>query len=188
MAELSDVTVALLAAGLSRRYGAADKLLAAFNGKPLASHAADMLAALPFARHVAVCSPTGPLGDSLVASGFTLVPNAEPERGLGHSLSLAVKAATGHSSVLLICLADMPLVTPAHLLDLIGRANRSTIVASVADATAPPMPPVSIGRDYFARLSQLDGDQGARPLLATAIRVVAPPGTLRDFDTPEDFG
>ena len=43
----------LLAAGQSRRFGG-DKLGAPLLGKPLALHAADALAAIPFATRIAV--------------------------------------------------------------------------------------------------------------------------------------
>jgi molybdenum cofactor cytidylyltransferase len=187
MAGFETTTLVLLAAGLSRRYGGIGKLVAPYRGKPLAMHAAETLAALPFARHVAVCRGDDehlpPLLDTL---GFTIVRNDEPERGMASSLSLGV-AAAGQPHMLMVCLADMPNITPAHLGALLDHLQQGGIAASVGDPDGPPMPPAVFSQRFISRLETLDGDTGARPLLRQAVRVVAPPGTLLDFDTPDDF-
>ncbi len=61
----------LLAAGHSRRFGAADKLAAPLDGRPLVAHAAGALAALPLAARLVVLRDPG-----LAAScpGLTPVP------------------------------------------------------------------------------------------------------------------
>ena len=177
----------LLAAGLSRRYGAADKLLATYRGKPLAQHAAETLAALPFGSHIAVCRHgDDDLATLLIRFGFQLVHNPDSARGMASSLALGI-AAAGEPDALLVCLADMPLVAPGHLLDMVSRITPRGIVASTAGPLAPPTPPAAFAREYLPDLLCLEGDAGARHLLQRAERVVAPAGTLADFDTPDDF-
>lgn len=187
MADIAQTALLLLAAGLSRRYGAADKLVATYRGKPLAQHAAETLAALPVMRHLAVCRHgDDDLAQLLSRLGFQLVRNPYSARGLASSLALGV-AAAGSPDALLVCLADMPLVTPGHLLDIVARVTPGGIVASTAGPLAPPTPPAAFAREVLPQLLRLEGDTGARHLLQIAERVIAPAGTLVDFDTPDDF-
>jgi molybdenum cofactor cytidylyltransferase len=187
VADIARTAVILLAAGLSRRYGAVGKLVASYRGKPLAEHAATTLAGLPFSRHIAVCrSGDDDLAAILKGLDFTIVRNPDSARGMASSLALGVEAA-GQPEALLVCLADMPLVTESHLLDLVGRVTPGGIVASTMGLRDAPTPPAAFAREYIPELLRLEGDKGARHLLQLAERVVAPDGTLSDFDTPEDF-
>ena len=51
-----DCILVVLAAGLSVRFGEADKLMAELNGKPVLRHVIDNMASLPFAARFAVVS------------------------------------------------------------------------------------------------------------------------------------
>jgi molybdenum cofactor cytidylyltransferase len=187
VATVQNTTLVLLAAGLSRRYGTASKLVAAYRGKPLALHAADTLATLPFARRIAVCR-TGDddLAALLAGAGFEVITNPDTARGQASSIVLGVEAA-GQPEALTVCLADMPLVSAAHVRAVVERVTPGGIVASVGTPADPPMPPAAFSREYLPELLRLEGDKGARHLLQLAERVVAPDGTLADFDTPADF-
>lgn len=188
MARIEDSAVVLLAAGLSRRYGAVGKLMATFRGRPLAQHAADTLGAMPFARRIAVCrSGDDDLARMFERLGFAVVRNPDTARGMGSSLGLGVEAA-GEPEALLVCLADMPLVTAEHLRALLERLEPGGIVASAEGNDAAPCPPAAFSKQHLPELLRIEGDKGARHLLQGAERVVAPPGTLADFDTPDDFG
>ena len=188
MARLETTALVLLAAGLSRRYGPASKLVAFYRGKPLALHAASMLATLPFARHIAVCR-TGDddLAALLAGAGFEVITNPDTARGQASSIILGV-AAAGQPDALMICLADMPFVSAGHVRAVVERLTPGGIVASVNAPADPPMPPAAFAREHLPELLRLEGDTGARHLLQIAERVVAPEGTLADFDTPADFG
>jgi len=188
VARIEDTALVLLAAGLSRRYGTASKLVASYRGKPLALHAAETLAALPFARHIAVCrSGDDDLAVLLADAGFEVITNPDTARGQASSIVLGVEAA-GEPEALMICLADMPLVSAAHVRAVVERVTPGGIVASVNGPADPPMPPAAFDREYLPELLRLEGDKGARHLLQIAERVVAPDGTLADLDTPADFG
>jgi molybdenum cofactor cytidylyltransferase len=187
VARIENSAVVLLAAGLSRRYGAVGKLVADFQGKPLARHVAETLGSLPFAHRIVVCrAGDDDLAAMLAGLGFTVARNPDTTRGQASSLAIGVEAA-GQPEALMVCLADMPLVTAAHLRVLIKRVTPGGIVASVAGEREEPTPPAAFAREYLPELLRLEGDKGARQLLQIAERVVAPAGTLRDFDTPEDF-
>jgi len=180
MRALSGVTAVVLASGLSRRYGAADKLLADLGGQPLASHVAEALGSMPFGERIAV------VGSSEIAAlfaGFTVVRNSNAALGQQHSLRLGVEAATGPA--VMVCLGDMPFITAEHLWALRDTHAR-TGKAVATEAPGYLGPPAIFNRE---RLLGEPGaaDAGARRLLGEASRVIAPSGMVRDFDVPEDF-
>ena len=179
------VAVLLLAAGRSSRFGAADKLSQPWRNKPLARHAGDLLAAMPFAAHLAVIAESNatPLPEI-----FDLLPNREPERGLSHSIALGI-AEIGRQDIdaCLIALADMPLVPQAHFSALVdaGAASPEAIVAT-GNANRAQVPAL-FGRTHFDALCMLQGDRGAAMLLRNAEIIECDPVLLADFDQPGDF-
>lgn len=182
----------ILAAGRSRRFGDVDKLLAPLQGKPLIAHVLDTLQQLSLPRdRVVVCvGPTAtPLTDYLSAreQAFTQCPNAHA--GMGSTLADAV-AAHADWPGWIICLADMPAISvdtyhaifthhPAHgLLAPSWQGQRGH--------------PVRIDQRYRQDLCNLQGDTGARHLLAQyndhlALLSVDDPGITLDIDTPSDL-
>lgn len=190
MTAFDDIVVVLLAAGLSRRFGPVDKLMAPLAGKPLAFHAAATLAALPFGRKLAVCKPgddvlTRSLGDL----GFSIVTNPEPEAGQGTSLALGAKAAAlAGKQGLLVCLADMPLITAGDVSALIDAWRRDPVRPAAASASDYLGAPALFPAAALPALSELAGDRGARALLGDATAVVIDAAHLKDFDRPADFG
>ena len=85
-----NLSLVVLAAGASRRFGAANKLLQLLDGKPLLCHTLELAAALPVMQRTAVCSvETAPLAK---AAGFTVLLNPQPELGQSHSLRLGLAA------------------------------------------------------------------------------------------------
>lgn len=190
MVELNQVAVVVLAAGLSRRFGSDDKLLAHFDGRPLADHSAETLSRIRFGHHIAVCKEEPNVTRLFASRGFSIVSNHDSARGQASSLALGVaEAARRDAAFVLICLADMPRVSADHLLALLGALgkNPAGIAASAKRVDASPTPPAVFGARHFSELMQLTGDEGARHLLRQASIVVAPPHELADFDTPADF-
>lgn len=183
------VAAILLAAGRSRRFGAADKLLAPMGGMSVALHAAKAIAELAPARRIAICPDgDGALARMLAGEGFDTVANSDAERGLSESLRLGIAAAqAGTEQAALLCLADMPFVRAEHLAALLARfdPDEAPVVASSRDGV--PMPPALFARSFFAELSEARGDHGGRALLASAVLVPAPTGQLEDIDRPGDL-
>jgi len=176
----------VLAAGLSTRFGG-DKLLYPYAGKPLAAHIADTLAAMPLRWRIAIVPPPPSPREALFRERrFELIENPDPQQGMGASLALGAQRATElGAAALLVCLADMPNVTAAHLMQLIEAAGDSDAIATGFDNSRGP--PAVFARRLFPELAALSGDHGAKHLLARATLVAAPPGLTRDFDTPRDF-
>lgn len=183
MAAIEQCTVLLLAAGLSRRFGAADKLMSDWRGRPLADHAAATLEQLPFLRRIALVRRGAPaLSAMLAARGFAIIENERPDQGMAHSIGLGIGAASGSQTVL-IALADMPEVPETHFAALIAAAgDDADIVASRA------IEQISVPAAFMARrfddLKVLSGDQGARAMLSSASTVEIDPLLLTDVDRP----
>ena len=183
MAEPTNCTVILLAAGRSVRFGAEDKLLADYCGRPLVDHAGTTIAGIGFAHRIAVVrAGATALRQVLESRGYAIVENDEPEAGLSRSLRLGIGAS--RSSAILIALADMPLVPEEHFVALCRALSPATpIVASLGPEG--PMVPAAFIATEFDKLLHLTGDTGARALLAGAATVAIDPDLLVDIDLPD---
>ena len=180
----------LLAAGSASRFGS-DKLQHSLpHGVAIAVQAARHLKSqLP--RVVAVVRPgSADFSENLSGEGCEVVVCENAAEGMGASLACAARAA-GPADGYLVALADMPFVRPSS-------------IAAVRDAIAGGAPlaapfwrmrrghPVGIAGQFFAELSNLHGDEGAKALLAANQRrlvkiPVGDPGVIRDIDTPADL-
>ena len=180
--------VAVLAAGQSRRFGTGDKLCAIFRDKPLGLHVSDALSRMKAEyRLVIAAEENHNCARGWQAAGFSVVRNPNADEGMGTSVAVAARLArrTG-TDILLITLADMPLVPVSHYVALIESARErgsAAVVASTDDALR--MPPAAFGSDHFDALAELGGDQGARDLLQQGQTIDCPPEWLADIDTPE---
>lgn len=123
--------------------------------------------------------------------GIDLVPNAQSDLGMGHSLACGAQALLARHGLsgVVVGLADMPAVATTTLLDirqtLIGR--KRPVVPIYQGQLGQPR---GLPHDWFEALSGLTGDQGARQLLdwRQAVPVhVNDPGVLHDVDTPADL-
>lgn len=173
------ITFVLLAAGSGSRFGGG-KLLAPLAGQPLWHHAADAAARAGFATRIMVTRDDGPAAPD----GWQRIVNAAPDEGIASSIRAGVAAAGGADRIVL-ALADMPFVDPAHL--------RALALADGTVFTAQPDGgrgiPAGFGRAAFAVLSSLTGDRGAGGAAWRDAKVLsADPGSLRDIDTPADLG
>ena len=174
----------LLAAGRSQRFGAADKLTQDYLGQPLAFHVVTALASVPFLDRVVVKSGTEL---DFASRGYRVIHNDQPEIGMSNSVKLGVACARDQGAdAVMVALADMPRVTAAHVLLLLDAADGTDAVVASSDGTKP-CPPAVFGADRFAALLALDGDKGARALIAGGKHVIAPAAELLDIDRPEDL-
>ncbi len=179
------IAAVLLAAGHGTRFGG-NKLETLFKGEMLGLYAARTLAKLNCDYMLAVHNPANaPLGAALRHEGFVLIDNEDPSAGQGHSMALAAQAALEtDAAAILVCLADMPLVTLDHLRSLTD-AQSDHVVASAIGTVR--MPPALFPRRLFPALACLSGDIGARALLTNAIVVAGNAEILADIDTPADL-
>ena len=186
------VVPVVLAAGRASRMGS-NKLAAALNGKPVVAHIIDALAVAGLAPPLVV------LGHD--ADAVRAAVGERPARfcvAMDHAqgISRTIRAAIAELqadedvSAALICLGDMPLISPAVLRQLAGLAEDDAIIQPRVDGR--PGNPVLWGRHYFARLRQLEGDVGAKGLLgefADRVRYIDcdDRGAHIDIDTPAEL-
>jgi len=185
----------LLAAGHSRRFGAADKLLQCLpDGRPIALAAAENMAkALP--RTIAILRPENKtLAELLQNAGLTVTFCAEHEQEMADSLAAAVRFAAGFSEAddgFVIALADMPYIAPAAIKAVAERLGSGAGIV-VPTYHGQRGHPVGFAAKFRGELENLQGDEGARAILkrhADAVQFIAlnDAGILADIDTPEDL-
>jgi molybdenum cofactor cytidylyltransferase len=185
----------LLAAGFSRRFGVADKLLQILpDGRPLAVAAAEnMIKAIPLT--IAVLRPDNKeLADLLENAGLKVVFCDAQKTDMADSLSAAVHSAAQFnepSAGFVIALADMPYIKP-HTIEAI--AHELKVGAAIVAPTyhGKRGHPVGFSVKFRNELEQLTGDEGARAILkrhADQITLLEcnDPGILADIDTPQDL-
>lgn len=182
---MSAIVGVLLAAGSSSRFGADKRLHPLADGTPMAVAAArNLLRALP--RSVAVVRPDDrDLAGLLLTEGMEIVVNQRAPEGMGLSLACGV-AATAEARGWVIALADMPFIRPATIRAVAGSLEgHAELAAPICGGRRGH--PVGFGIVFRDHLLGLEGDVGARKLLARyADRLrcleVDDPGILVDVD------
>ena len=187
------IAAVLLAAGTSSRYRAADptvasKLVVPLDGVPLVRHAA--LAALASrARPIVVVTghAASEVRQSLAGLNLAFAHNSRFAEGLSTSVSIGLAALPATAAGALMLLGDMPALSGALLDRLIDAFGSTDTDAVVPVHQARRGNPALLGRALFAVAQTLDGDEGAKRLLARA-RVVEvdldDDGTRLDIDDP----
>lgn len=183
----------LLAAGLSRRFGS-NKLLHKIDGRPMVRQVAESLLAAtgPGDEMIAVLGHQATeLREALRGLPVRFVLNERYADGMGSSIAAGIAAIANCAEGAMIAFGDMPWITPDHL-----RSIRGAFDGGPSDAITLPVHagqrghPVIFSRKWFPALARLDGDRGARTVLAQAgdavIEVAMPDdGVLRDLDQPD---
>ena len=184
------VCIVMLAAGRSERFGTA-KLLAEYRGKPLLHHA---LSAAQGACPGDVCLVVGhnahEVGDSAAGLADQVITNADFATGIGSSIACGVRACRRQCDAIVIMLADQPLVSASHLVEVVNRwtGKQNEIIASRFSGISGP--PVLFASALFDQLEDLHGDVGAREILhrsSSILRTVEFEAAAIDIDTPEDL-
>ncbi len=186
----SKVAAIILAAGLSRRMGAANKMLARIGGKPLVRIVVEQALASNADPVIVV---TGHEGEQVRAAldglAVTFIANADFIEGLASSVRAGIAAVPDAAEGALILLGDMPRVDSAMIDTLIAALapDRGGLIAvPVQDGRRGN--PVVWARRFFPELLTLEGDSGARALIQRhAEAVIEVPvsgdGAFFDVDT-----
>ncbi len=190
---MKSLALAVLAAGASQRFGAENKLLAPWRGRPLILNALETFSDTTFAhRIVVVRKGDTALADLCRKNGFGAVENAAAETGFAASIALAAETCKDCDG-LMLALADMPLIektTVAALGSAFQNSSDDAIIAPDVDGRRGH--PVIFAKVHFSELSKLRGDQGAASVIKSYAGAyvgvsVNDNGVLIDFDTPADF-
>ncbi|WP_025602504.1 nucleotidyltransferase family protein [Burkholderia sp. WSM2230] len=192
MAYASLATGLLLAAGVGSRFdphGVQNKLLARLpDGTPVAEEAAHrLLLAVP--NVLAVVRPGAEaLARLLNDAGCDVAFAPAAERGMGASLAAGIRASRDAEGWI-VALADMPRIQTSTI-EAVARALDGGACLVAPFYAGQRGHPVGFGGEHREALLSLDGDSGARSLLASerVMRIdVDDAGILRDVDTPEDL-
>lgn len=116
-----------------------------------------------------------------------IVRCADADLGMGHSLACGIKAMQDSAaSAAAVLLADMPWIESGTLRQLASKADARRIALPVHAGQRGH--PVVIGRHFWPELVILQGDQGARAVIAANqqhcdVLQTEDAGVLRDADT-----
>jgi len=189
--QMAQVAAIVLAAGRSSRMGPQNKLIADIAGKPMVRRVAETALASA-ARPVLVV--TGHMAAEVGAalSGLDVTPVANPDyaTGLASSLKAGIRAVPAGCDGALVLLGDMPRISPevvGALLEAHAGAPERIVVPVHESRQGNP---IIWPRRYFTELLQLEGDAGAKRLIAAHRDAVceseiATDAIFVDVDTPE---
>jgi molybdenum cofactor cytidylyltransferase len=128
---------------------------------------------------------------ALAGRPVAFVHNPDYASGLSTSMKAGLGALPADTDAALICLGDMPRVTPGTIDRLIAAYNpvesRAICVPTVRGKRGNP---VLFDRRFFPEMREVEGDVGARHLIGTRGDLLcevemADEGALIDVDTPE---
>ncbi len=188
-----DKAIVILAAGAASRMGEPKQLL---------EYKSDTLLglAITIANKLSLGKPTVVLGayaDRILASHqqhrANFVINPEWKLGMGNSLVFGLKTVLESNSrlqAILVLLADQPLISLAHLLELIKKNEASTQAVIATKYEEGGGVPAIFNKSFFPKLLSLKGDRGARSIIrdhADKVILLPEEDSLLDIDTPEDY-
>jgi molybdenum cofactor cytidylyltransferase len=181
----------LLAAGSASRFGS-DKLLHLLpHDVPIAVQSARHLKAVFAEGILAVVRPdSARLREFLEKENCRIVVCEKAAQGMGESLACAVRAA-GPADGYVVALADMPFIRPSSVAAVRDALERGAPLAAPY-FRARRGHPVGIAARFRDALERLEGDVGAKQILAQytseIVKIpVGDPAVLRDIDTPGDL-
>ncbi|MGL4811720.1 MAG: nucleotidyltransferase family protein [Beijerinckiaceae bacterium] len=186
-------TVAVLAAGRSKRMGGPNKLLLPLGDAPIVRHTAVHALESGAQRVIVVTGHDGmAVRDALAGLDVTCVHNPDFATGMASSLRAAIEAVPPDHAGCVVLLGDMPLIGTDLLNAVMGKAihhpEASAIVPRYQGSWAHP---VLLSRALFSEVERLTGDHGARPLLQSRNDVIltdiADEGATFDADTPAAY-
>ena len=186
------IAAIVLAAGRSTRMGGPNKLIAEIAGKPLVRITVEQALASR-ARPVIVVTghERARIEAALAGLDVRLVHNPAYAEGLSTSLKAGLGAVPPENDGAIVGLGDMPQVSAALIDRLIGAFEPARgALAVVPTIDGKRGNPVVWSRRFFPDLMALDGDVGARHLIAVYAEAVAEvpvtdAAALIDVDTPE---
>ena len=186
------VAAVVLAAGRSTRMGGPNKLLQNVGGRALVRIAAETALASRAGQVLVVTGhQAAEVEAALQGLAVTFVHNPDYAEGLSTSVRAGIAALPASVDAAVICLSDMPRVGPAlidRLIEAFDPSSGALIVLPSHEGRRGN--PVLWARRFFEDLKALEGDTGARQILARhGDGVVEVPvddsAASFDVDTPE---
>ena len=187
-----NIAAVILAAGRSTRMGGPNKMLAEVGGRPLVRIAVESALASQ-AKSVTVVTGHQRTQVEAALQGLSVkvVHNPDYAEGLSTSVKVGIATAPPDADGVIVCLGDMPQVDSALIDSLIAAFDpeRGALVV-VPTIDGKRGNPVVWSRRFFSELAGLQGDVGARHLIAgypeAVVEVpVTGQGAFADVDTPD---
>ena len=186
------VSAVVLAAGRATRMGG-QKVLLPVAGHPMIQGVVEATQRSRAAETIVVVgSRSAQVRAALAPYPVRIIENADYELGMSTSLRAGLFAARPDCEAVLFVLGDQPFMTPAMIDELIARlAERGSLIVRPV-VGGKPAHPVLMGSELFAEILALEGDVGAREILArhpgdVDLLVMSDVRSALDVDTPEDY-
>ena len=185
---MTPITVLLMAAGISARFGSDKRKARLEDGTTLLAKTAGVYREIGD-RRIAVLRGSDRIDRALhdaIGTEYELHYVETSTPSLGTSIASAVaRVERGHS--LLVALADMPSIRPDTVKSLLVAAQglANTTLSLRPTYQGNPGHPVIIGAQLVERLGTVDGSRGARALLRDSghqTMSVEDPGVIADID------
>ena len=185
------ITAVVLAAGAALRFGS-QKLLAPVHGAALVRRTVENVLASQVSETVVVLGRDGEgVRRALAGLPVRFVTNPAFRSGLSTSVRAGVEALEASTLAAIIVLGDQPGVTANIIDQLIEERRRSGRPIIVPEYDGTRGNPVMFDATMFPELRTIEGDQGARDVIArdpTRVATVCFPFEVpADVDTPEDY-
>ena len=180
----------VLAAGTSSRFGSTKQIFV-LGTKPLVIHAIDALRDADVGELIVVVGHDREAVEAVLPPDVRIVWNPAYRDGQATSLAAALHEVAEDSEGAIVLQADQPGITPDDLRALIaGFHDTRGQITRLRYLDGPG--PALLSREIYAEAGHLQGDAGARLLIAShpewvhevSIEHPAP----RDIDTPDDLG
>jgi len=180
----------LLASGASRRFGS-NKLVAPLEGRPVVQWSAQALVSAVDETWVVVPARSAEVRAALDELPLHWVENPVAHEGMASSIRAGIAALPAETEAVVITLGDQPLIDGGVIRRVVAQWRAASprpaaVVTCYADGRGHP---TLFGSALFSQLLALEGDRGARELLASLGEAVAevdvPSVRPADVDTPE---
>ena len=188
------ISAIILAAGESTRMGPDNKLLLPFRGRPLIGHIVQTVLESEADEVIVVLGhEAARVRDALAAYDVTFAHNPRFREGMTTSIQAGVRATSTQTAGFMICLADLPMIEPADLNQVMA-AFREAARHALRPIIRPvhqgkPGNPVIFAAPYKPAILAHQNLRGCQDIVkqnrALVIEVeMATDHILRDVDTP----
>lgn len=180
----------ILAAGQSRRMGDRNKMIVEINGMPMVRHVGEAaLDSCVSETHVVTGYMQQDVVDALDGLQITQIDNPYYKAGLSTSLICGIKALSKDVTSTLVLLGDMPFITSDMIDRLVEASSQNPNHIIVSTHEGKRGNPVLWPRGFFDELCSIQGDIGARHIMAAnqdrVIEVELGKAASLDLDTPD---
>ena len=165
--KLCTIDIFVLAAGMSRRFGKKNKLLAEFKNSTIIGNVVDnLLLAYPYTINVVVGFNKEDVMKELENKKVNFINNSEHLKGQSSSVIKAIENINKSCKSVMLCLGDMPYITPKEYLKImlahLKFGGSRTITVPFDNKRGNP---VILGDKYFPIIKKLNGDIGAKNII-----------------------